>query len=421
MKKLLMLCYYFPPLGMGGVQRPAKFAKYLQRYGWQPTVVTVEPIAYWAQDQELLRELDAIRIIRTESWDPQRLWQKYRPSIPSATAPLAGAPSIARRLLEQTMAFCLMPDSKILWKHPLLTGIQRLLQEESFDALYTTSPPHSVHLIGRSIARRYGLKWVADFRDSWAGGVVVREPTRVHRKWNQWLQRAVLKQADAVLAVSQGIAEQLQDSFTGSKNIHLIPNGFDPEDFPTSQAADSFFTFCHCGSITRFSDPRVVLQALDRIRRKEPAVYERIRLLFVGLDATGKLHQQVADLGLADHVSHCGYTSHRQALQRLMNSQALLLVARGADNAHFIPGKTWEYLASGKPILALTDVPDTADVLMKSGAARLCAADDPVECAEAMSALYHNQRSWFQPQNDFIRRYDRRLQTGQLAAVLDAL
>lgn len=421
MKKLLMICYYFPPLGMGGVQRPAKFAKYLQRYGWQPTVVTVEPIAYWAQDRELLRELDSLRIIRTESWDPQRLWQKYKPSSPAAAAPVAGAPSIARRMLEQTMAFWLMPDSKILWKYPLLARVKRLLQEESFDALYTTSPPHSVHLIGRRIAGRYGLKWVADFRDSWAGGVVVREPTRVHRRWNRRLQRAVLKQADAVLAVSQGIADQLKDSVAGSEKIHLIPNGFDPEDFPSSQVVDPFFTFCHCGSITRFSDPLVVLQALDRIRCKEPAVYERIRLLFVGLDATGKLNQQVADLGLADHVCHCGYTSHRQALQRLMNSQALLLVARGADNAHFIPGKTWEYLASGKPILALTDVPDTADVLLKSGAARLCAPDDPAECAEAMSALCQNQRSWFQPENDFIHRYDRRLQAGQLAAVLEAL
>ncbi|HPI72984.1 MAG TPA: glycosyltransferase family 4 protein [bacterium] len=421
MKKLLMLCYYFPPLGMGGVQRPAKFAKYLQLYGWQPTVVTVEPIAYWAQDPELLRELNSIRIIRTESYDPQRLWQKYRPAIPSASVVRVEAPSSARRVLEQTMAFWLMPDSKILWKRPLLARIQRLLQEESFDALYTTSPPHSVHLIGRRIARRTGLKWVADFRDSWAGGVVVREPTRVHRRWNRWLQRAVLKQADAVLTVSQGIADQLKDSFARSEKIHLIPNGFDPEDFPSSQAADPFFTFCHCGSITRFSDPRVVLQALERIRRKTPAVYERIRLLFVGLDVTGKLSQQVADLGLADHVCHCGYQNHREALQRLMNSQALLLVARGADNAHFIPGKTWEYLASGKPILALTDVPDTADVLLKSGAARLCAPDDPVECAEAMSALAQNQHSWFKPQNDFINRYNRRRQTEQLAAVLDAL
>jgi glycosyltransferase involved in cell wall biosynthesis len=421
MKKLLMLCYYFPPLGMGGVQRPAKFAKYLPQFGWQPTVVTVLPIAYWALDDELLQELDSVRIIRTESLDPQRLLAKLnKHHSPPVISPTQKA-TLMQWLLESAALFFFIPDSKILWRRHAMRTVQTLLENESFDALYSTSPPHSTHLIAKALAHRHGLKWVADFRDSWAQGVVVHEPTVLHRRLHQRMQHSVVERADAVVAVSPGIAAQLDTSGRFKKKIWTIPNGFDSTDLPNTKTTDDYFTFCHCGSITPFSDPMTLLQALQIIKKEQPRIYQRIRIKFVGLDVVGHFNQLIAEMGLADVVTGYGYLSHHDALGHVMSSHALILVALGRMNAHFVPGKTFEYLGSGKPILAISNVKDTIDVLQASGAGLLCDPLDVSGCAKNIMAIYHHQLSWFHPDHSFIAKYNRRDQTEQLVNVLDAI
>ena len=420
MKKLLMVCYYFPPLGMGGVQRPAKFAKYLSSFGWKPTVITVHPIVYWAHDPGLLAELQDVDIIRSESLDPQRILAKYRRTEQLSPNSLREKSSLRNWVLEQVAPYFFVPDSKIFWRRHALQSVQTLLENESFDALYTTSPPHSVHLIGRTIAQQYGLDWVADFRDAWAQGVVVHEPTFFHRWLHRSLQRSVLQSADAIVAVSDGISGQLDGKGEFGKKMHIIPNGFDPADFPQSVTEDARFTFCHSGSITAFSEPTPVLRAMQMIKQEHPHVFSRLRVVYIGLDTTGKFPQQVAEMGLADKIIHYGYQSHHHALQQVMSSQALILVALGKTEDHFIPGKTFEYLGSGKPIVAITNVRDTVHLLQKSGAAHVCHPEDIGALATAMLDLVHGRRSWFRPQREYIARFDRRRQTEQLAGILNS-
>ncbi len=421
MKKLLMLCYYFPPLGMGGVQRSAKFAKYLPQFGWQPTVVTVQPIAYWAQDDSLLKELAHIRILATESWDPQRLLAKFKKQQKAKTNSQAQQKSPAQRLVEQMVSFFVLPDSKILWRHHVLKIIHELVKRESFDALYTTSPPHSTHLIGRDLVKRHGFKWVADFRDGWAQGVVVQEPTFLHRRLHQRWQDLVVTEADAVLAAGNGIAELLRVNHAENRQkIRIITNGYDPEDFPQKNSNQDYFTFCHCGSITRFSDPAIILQALLIIKKQNPGIYQRIRVKYVGLDTTAGFEQTVKDLHLTEIVQCHGYLNHRQALQHLVDSQALILVALGQQNAHFIPGKTFEYFGAAKPILAISNVRDTIELLQQYDAAVLCRPEDPQDCAKKMVRLV-TKRITVHTDSSFLNSFDRRQQTEQLAFLLNGL
>ena len=417
MKKLLMLCYYFPPLGMGGVQRPAKFAKYLADFGWQPTIVTVKPIAYWAQDPSLLNELAGVRIERTGSLDPQRLLYKWRkhPTL-SATSPQPSG-GRARYLFEKVLPFFFIPDSKVLWRWHAGHRIRQLLRNETFDALYTTAPPHSVHLFGRRVAAKFHLPWVADFRDGWVDGVVVREPTRWHRHRHAALQSAVLRHADAVLAVSEGIAAAL----AVPDKTRVLANGFDPDDFPAVAKKEEGVHICHCGSITSFSNPALLFQALRLLARTDPELMKNLRIHYVGMDATNQFEADIVRHGMERVVTYHGYQPHRRALQWLMQADALLLIALGKAGAHFIPGKTFEYLGSGKPILAVSNVADTSELLRQTGAARLSAADDAADLAEGIRQIGRNQLSWFQPKQEMINRYNRRCQTGELAELLDRL
>ncbi len=410
-----MLAYYFPPIGMGGTQRAAKFAKYLPEFGWEPTVITVKPIAYWAQDKSLLDELGDTRIIRTESFDPQRLMAKYRrQNQESATSKTHS--SVLSIFNEFVIPFFLLPDSKILWTHPLLRTIKKLLMDEKFDALYTTSPPHSVHLVGEKIAKKYGLKWTADFRDSWAGGVVVHEPTIFQRWLSRKMQSHVLRAADAVLTVTQSLKKEFDQE---SKNVQYIPNGFDPADYPSAEKGqESKFVFCHCGSITRFSHPEGLLRALSELKTQQPEVYEKILFRFVGHDSLGNFPALVEKFNVQDAVEYLGYKTHNQALRHLVNADALLLVAIGKPKDHFIPGKTFEYLGASKPILALVNVADTKSVLEKFAHIFILDAENRNGITEAI-AMVPNFRA--QGTKNDVHKFNRKLQTKQLAEILDNL
>jgi glycosyltransferase involved in cell wall biosynthesis len=417
MKKLLMLCYYFPPLGMGGVQRPAKFAKYLADFGWQATVITVKPIAYWAQDASLLQELASVRIERTGSLDPQRLLYKWRGKPAGSIDARPQSSGWSRQILEKVLPFFFIPDSKMLWRWHVSHRVRQLLCEERYDALYTTAPPHSIHRIGQQLAQRFSLPWIADFRDGWVDGVVVREPTFWHRYRNIKLQQAVLQHADAVLAVSQGIADALRvpDKTT------VIANGFDPDDFPKVHHDDDGVHICHCGSITSFSNPDVLFRALQLLQRTEPDLLLKLRIHYVGMDATGQFKDSIARFGLDKVVIDHGYLPHNRALEWVMRADALLMIALGKPGAHFIPGKTFEYLGSGKPILAVSNVADTCSLLRDTGAARLSAADDAGHLAEGIKQIARKQWPWFQPDLEIINRYNRKLQTGELAKLLNRI
>jgi len=151
-----MLSYYFPPLGMGGTQRSAKFARYLPEFGWEPTVLTVKPIAYWAEDASLLEEVAAIRLVRTGSLDPQRLLHLLKKgagrAAPGAEKGAPAAGGMAAWLNRKLLPWFLLPDSKILWRWHAARAAARLLHAGEFSAIWSTSPPHSTHLIARRLA-----------------------------------------------------------------------------------------------------------------------------------------------------------------------------------------------------------------------------------------------------------------------------
>ncbi|MBN1466425.1 hypothetical protein JXA02_11725, partial [candidate division KSB1 bacterium] len=341
MKNLLILTYYFPPLGLGGTQRVAKFVKYLPQFGWRPTVVTVKPIAYWARDESLMPDVQAARIVRTESYDPQRLLARL------GRLHIEAAPPSARRgagafIRQKVAPFLLTPDSKILW-HPFARqACCDLIRQDDFTALLTTSPPHSLHLIGRTIAKKFNLPWLVDFRDGWAGSHVVFEPTRWQRNRNLQQQKLVLRDASAVVAVSPGIVTSLQRS-EGTDKYFLIYNGFDPEDFSHSQERGGQYTLCYSGTINRFADPEPLLDALLLLKRESPSQFRSLRLQFVGLDTLGNFAERVHARGLDEQVEIVGHRDHAEAVAFVQNAAALLLIAHARPTDTFIPGKTFEY------------------------------------------------------------------------------
>ena len=420
--KVLLLSYYFPPLGLGGTQRMAKFAKYLPEFGWQPTVVTVKDIYYWARDESLLDDLHDIRIIRTESLDPQRLLfrLKKKTTTPSDKVDGSGGrPSALMQFINQKLlAFFCVPDSKVLWNPLAWREIKRLLGRESFDAVISSGPPFSTHLLAARVSKKYGLKWVADFRDDWAGGHVVHEPTSLHRWLNHTYQQRVVRQADAIIAVSPGIGDDLVRN-TPDAGYHLITNGYDPDDYPVPSARDGYFYIVYCGVISKFSEPEVLFKALQMLQHQRPDIYARLRVTFVGQDVTGKLVEYADQYGVGECIALTGFMPHDRALQYVVDADALLLIATGTPKDTFIPGKTFEYLGARKPVLCISNVADTSAMLRQYSAARIVEPNDPKGVYRALTDMVQSPVGPNENDHDFIEQFNRKQQTRKLGKILN--
>ena len=416
MKRVLMVCYYFPPLGMGGTQRPAKFAKYLPEFGWEPVVLTVKPIAYWARDPDMLRELAHVDIYRTGSLDPQRMLA-LAGSGKEVKPVVTRSGGLLQALNRQVLPWIVLPDTKMLWAPFAVHTAKSIYKHTGFDAVYSTSPPHSAHLIARRIRKTLAIPWVADFRDSWAGSVVVHEPTALHRRVHRKMQAGVVRDADAVVAVSEGI----RDVLGRTKRAFVIHNGFDPADFPApSLNRSKKFVFCHCGSITEFSFPDVLLAAVQAWLRAEPGFRRKLEFRFIGQDMSGKLQDLIRSHGLQDMCSVSGYRTHRRALQTMVDADALILIARGRADLAFIPGKTFEYLGSRKPIVVISDVPDTLALTGKHDLVFSAAPDSTAGIIRCLKTVVDAGPGQLRDPES-VSRFERRAETARLADILNQM
>ena len=208
MKEVLIISYYFPPLGMGGVQRPAKWAKYLPEFGWKPVVITVKDIVYYAYDYSILREIEEVPVFRTESLDPLRVSKWFR--VDKNNENSGSRSKKFGVLFRKFLNYWFIPDIRILWVPFVVIKAYKILKyDKHIKAVITTSPPNSVHVAGYILKKIFGVPWIADLRDDWLFEIETRSLTVFHKRVNRWILRKTLKFADGIVTVSAGIAERL--------------------------------------------------------------------------------------------------------------------------------------------------------------------------------------------------------------------
>lgn len=415
MRRLLIVAYYFPPMGLSGVQRVAKFARYLPAYGWQPTVLTVDPRGYFAYDETLLREVQAagVTMLRTVSPDPTLLFGRRRS---------VGLPAeSARRRLTTLSQSLFIPDNKIGWFIPGLFRALRSHGVRPYDVVFSTAPPYTAHLIGAAFHALSGVPLVVDFRDDWLGNPRHVYPTALHTQLHQLLERAVLRRAASVLTIH----ERMAASFTSrhpdlSDRFEVISHGFDPADFQCGAPPSSVFEVLYSGVFYDVQRPDVFLRGFARWLSREPEARRDARATFVGLypDAHRGL---ITRLDLEEQVELTGYLDHTQAVARLRAASVLwMTVGERPGSEGIVTSKLFEYFGARKPILGLVPAGAARDLLEQYRAAAILAPSDAAGVARHLAALYQQWKKGRlpKPPEDFVRRYDRKLLAGDLARVL---
>ena len=367
MKRVLVITYYWPPTGGSGVQRWVKFAKYLPSEGWQPVIYTPENPEQLAIDESLVKEVPAeAEIIKTRITEPYEIYKKVlrrsghsreaievNPVNAQSKSPLQKAAMWIRGNLFR-------PDPRCLWIRPSVRFLKKYLQEHPVDLIVSTGPPQSMHMIGMKLAHETGLPWIADFRDPWTRIFYFKHlsMTRSTEKWHKRMEKRVLDNADAVVAVSPLVQQDFQ-AITQTP-VELITNGFDECDFNTDEydqvagsGQDMPFIITHTGLFAADGNPTVLWEVLADKCRKDKDFEKALRINLIG-KTDRQINEALEKAGLGGKVNDMGYQPHHKAVQEQRKASLLILPLRKEpEYKAVLPGKLFEYLASWRPVLGI--------------------------------------------------------------------
>jgi len=364
--KVLICTYYWPPAGGSGVQRWLYFAKHLRELGWEPVVLTVDETqaSYPEHDESLYGLTEGIRVYRTATREPLQFYARWfsKGGLPKGAVPQQ---TFWQRLAAYIRGNFFIPDARKGWVPFALAKAQKLLSKEAISYVVTTGPPHSTHLIGLALKKRFKVKWIADFRDPWTAlfyNQQLYRSARAKRK-DEALEQSVLSHADTILTTIGGNFHQsLQQKVTKKINLMALPNGFDAELMAGLKGIKpKEFHLVFTGLLTQNQAYSELLKALQTFVSRHPKA--TIKWSFAGSVAEEILREVKVALPTV-RVVHLGYIPHADAVE-LMKSAHLLLnfIFKGAEQ-NMLSGKILEYLATEVPILSLGEPESPAGVFL---------------------------------------------------------
>ncbi|MCU0387895.1 MAG: hypothetical protein MUE71_04755 [Chitinophagaceae bacterium] len=430
MKKVLIITYYWPPCGGIGVLRCLKFAKYLRQFGWEPVIFTAENAHYPSIDHSNNKDIpEGITILKQKIWEPYHIYkfitgQKADANVNNVFYASEKKPGILHNLSVWIRSNFFIPDARSLWIKPSVKFLLNYLKENPVDAIISNGPPHSNTRIATLVKKATGIPWLADFQDPWSqvDYFAMLKLTGWGRKKHLRMEQEVFRHANAISIVSPTWKGDLES--IGAKNVQLLPWGFDAEDFEGLQPLQNpGFTITHTGILGSDRDPVELWEAINTFSKKQPGFLQELTLQLVGLvDTTVK--ESCEKWNLLTNVKLTGGVDRKTALAYTKGSSILLLVLNRQDNAEGrIPGKFFEYLASGRPIMAIgPENSDVARIMEESGAGYYCPFGKPEACLMAIEKLYdhYNNSTLTGAKPEQISRYSNQFVTGKVAEILNS-
>ena len=431
-KKVLIITYYWPPSGGSGVQRWLKFVKYLPQEGWTPYVFTPENPSFAVRDESLSKDVPLeAEVIRFPIWEPYETFFKLskitgnKKTAKPTDLVSAKQESLFHKISSWIRGNFFIPDPRVFWVRPSASFLHDFLRENEIGTIITTGPPHSMHLIGLRLKKKNAsLQWIADFRDPWSqwGLLDSLKVGKLARGMHRRLEASVLRTADKVITITPFYVRHFEK--LGGRKVDLLTNGFDESDFENLviQKTEKF-VIRHVGIVNEKCDPRPFMTAVKNLLLSNDAFRSSVQI-----DFTGEVHPQfqafVRDSAeLSVITSFIPPVPHKQLIPMYGESSVLLLILTGYKDAEgYMPGKLFEYLATGLPILGVgPENGDAAALLRQSGAGQMIDGGNDQAIVhflqEKFSAWLHNSGSGITIPSAF-KAYSRKELTKDLTELL---
>lgn len=409
-QSVLVISRWFPPEVSVGGDRPAGLAKHLARSGWRVTVVSARPAPDAAVDPGRLVPAD-VEVLRPASPDLPRLangllfWRvpEERRKCSSRDRAEAeqmgpGESSAFRRIIDWLSFWLQLPDGCTGWLPPAVRAGIGAARRHRPDVVFSTGPVWTAHLVGLVLSRLLRRPWVADFRDPWCGSQFQYLPYPAHRRCDEALEALVIRNATKITCAWDGICKHLMARYPHKAcDMHTVLNGFDPEEIDASEPQRLDADRCvllHAGTFYGPRSPVPLLRALRLFEEMHPAKAKRLLVVFMGLqEYLGRpLGEIVAQHGVTDLVRLAAAETHKVSLSRLKGADVALLFGQsGSESLASVPAKAYEYIGTGKPVLAIGAGTEALEVMRRGGCKVWAAKDsDPQGIASALKEIAEN-------------------------------
>ncbi|MFA6922837.1 MAG: glycosyltransferase family 4 protein [Bacteroidales bacterium] len=426
MKKVLIITYYWPPAGGAGVQRWLKFTKYLRDFGWEPVIYTPENPEVPEEDNSLLKDIpENITVLKLPIWEPYHIYkkiigQKKTQKINSAFLSETKKPKFTEQISVWIRGNFFIPDARKFWIKPSVKFLSTSLKQNPVDAIISTGPPHSMHLIALQLQKKLNIPWLADFRDPWTNIDFYKDLKLTGRadKKHHKLELEVLKNATSIITIGKTIAGDFKNIF--NRKYEVITNGYDTDDVAIGNIElDKKFSIAHIGTLVKTRNPVALWKALkELIQNQEFADALEIKLV-------GKVDyfvkQSIEEFNLTEFIKRIDYMPHSEVIKFQQESQVLLLLINDTPNAKSIlTGKFFEYLSAKRPILCIgTTEGDAAEILKETNSGLISDFNDVEILKKNIMEFYNKYKeNKLVSENKGIEKYSRLELTKKLAVVL---
>ncbi len=424
MKKVLFITYYWPPSGKASLHWPLQIIKHLPGYGWQPFVLTVNEDTFSQKDESLLKEINPqLQVIKTKSFEPFGLYRKFTGKTKDEQLIASETISRTNKSLTHRISIWLrmnlfIPDARVGWFFSAVPAGNKFQQKEKFDAIVSIGPPHTTHLIGMSLSKRNKIPHIPVFIDPWVDIAYYREfkRSRLTLAVDNFLEKSVMKNAKALVFVTETMKndyEKKYDFINGKCRVlywgyneeeFLMEDGIRNMEYGSKEAGE---VLLHAGNIFDFQNPKNFWKQV----KKEIEEGRKIKIKFIGTVSPG-IKNEIEQNGLMPFTEYAGFLPYDKLLRELMNADYLLVCA--TEKRH-VPGKLFEYLRTGKPIIAFGDDNEEVKRILK------------MTNAGMIFSYNESGKEFFekagQLKTDFsvVKNFDRKNIAGMLAEILSNL
>lgn len=434
MKRVLIITYYWPPSGGSGVQRWLKMSKYLPENGWGPVIYTTKNAEYPIVDSSLEKDVAPdLEVIRRPIFEPYDYYKKFLGIKKEETVKMGFIEEKEKKHgWKESISLWIrgnlfIPDARCWWVKPSVRYLKSYLKEHPVDAIISTGPPHSMHLIAMKLKEELGIPWIADFRDPWTeidyydDLHLTRWADRKHHR----LEREVLEKADKVVTVAPDGAKRL--GRLGNRNVRTIYNGFDrDDDAQTPVSISDTFTLTYLGVLSKIQNPEQFWQVLGELVKEDEEFSKKLKIKLIG-QIDNSVIRSIEEQGLSGYVALSPYVPHDQVSEVHRSSTLLLLFLMPDSEPRakgLLTGKLFEYMASGRPILCIgPEDGDAAHILKETHAGQTVNFEDKKKMKEVIKDLYQKYLKNGLPSNESqeVEKYSRRALTGEYAKILNKI
>lgn len=417
MKKVLFISFYWPPSGKASLHWPLKMIKFMPEYDWRPSVLVSKEDSFTAKDESLLSEIaDDLKVIKTDFWDPFVIYKKFLGKNKNESLVASEAMSKTNKGLKHRFALWVrlnlfIPDARMGWYRPAVKAASKYLENNKVDAIVSNGPPHIAHLIGKKLSKRFNIPLVPVFIDPWVdiSYYIGQKRNSITLAIDNRLERSVMQHSSQVVVVTKTLKEYFMKKYPFLKDkIHVLHWGYNEDDFSRiNNISTDEKIILHAGNIFDFQNiPEFWNEVKKQINNGK-----KLKLKFIGTVAPA-VKKSISDAGLNDHTEYRGFLQYDEVLKEMSNATYLLVCA--TEPRHF-PGKLFEYLRTGKTIIAFgNDNSEVDEVLMETNSGKLFRYDEN-------AAEMFDDSVKFETNMEIVKKFDRKVIAEKLAGILNKL